>query len=55
LLRIVAAFWVAGRESIRFEPRKLAYSVALFMLLGATGEAFANSMWNIVFGWPVWE
>jgi hypothetical protein len=31
LLCSFAAFWVAGRERIRFEPRKFAYSVALFM------------------------
>jgi len=55
LLCIVAAFWVAGRGRIRFEPRKFAYSVTLFILLGATGEAFVNSMWDIVFGWPLWE
>jgi hypothetical protein len=55
LLCIVATFWVAGRGRIRFEPRKFVYSVTLFILLGATGEAFLNSMWDIVFGWPLWE
>jgi hypothetical protein len=55
LLCIVVALWIAGRGLIRFEPRKFTYSVTLFILLGATGEAFVNSTWYVIFGWPLWE
>lgn len=55
LLCIVTMLWVIGRGRIRFEPRRFAYSIALFILLGATGEAFVNSTWDMAFGWPLWE
>lgn len=55
LFCIIGAFWIMARGRIAVDARKFTYSVTLFVLLGATGEAFVNSTWSLVFGWPLWE
>ena len=55
LFCIIGAFWIIGRGRIAVDALRFTYSVTLFVLLGATGEAFVNSTWSLVFGWPLWE
>lgn len=37
------------------EPRKLAYTVVMFALFGASGEEVVNTVWKAAFGGPMWE
>lgn len=52
---IYGTFWVFARRHFRFERRSYFYTLLLFILLGASGEAFVNSLWMFALGWPLWE
>lgn len=54
-IAIFAVFWLFARKSLQFELKRLIYTLTLFILLGATGEAFVNSSWQFAFGRPLWE
>lgn len=48
-------FSVYVRKPIVFQFRKLLYYVSLFSLFGVVGEAFTNTLWEYIFGAPLWE
>lgn len=44
-----------ARKILRPNWKELIYTIFLFSLFGVIGEAFVNTMWEVVLGTPLWE